>query len=536
MSTRFHPLFSKEKWPLRLNNPFYYEPHPLALQAAKDLQQHLPSPAEGKMYGVLVVENNQHSLGYLAAYSGQIEKFDESKEYFQEGDFVPMVFDYLAPDGYFKANEALISQLNKDILALEQSEERQAVLQQLHDAKANAQAEIEKQRKTMAQAKHHRDEMRSNGTITAELQEQLIRESQFQKAEFRRIKKKFQAFILPLQQFADKNNEDITAMKQQRRKQSDNLQQWLFSHFLVSDSHGKTDSLLNIFKEAIGRIPPSGAGECCEPKLLNYAFTHQLRPLSMAMFWWGESPKGEIRLHKHFYPACQGKCKPILDWMLRDVDIEPNPLEQADQRTIKILYEDEMLAVIYKPEGMLSVPGKSGRASVASLMRQHWPTADSPLIVHRLDMATSGLMIVAKNKRAHYLLQKQFKDHTVKKKYVALLERPIDKNDGVVNLPIRPDLQDRPRQMVDYKNGRQAFTRYHVVEIKNGKTRIELYPETGRTHQLRVHCASPLGLNAPIVGDRLYGHPADRLYLHAESITFTHPSTGKTMTFEEKTI
>ena len=292
MYTSYHPLFSKEKWPLRLNNPFYYEPHPLALQAAKDLQQHLPSPAEGKMYGVLVVENNQHSLGYLAAYSGQIEKFDESKEYFQEGDFVPMVFDYLAPDGYFKANEALISQLNKDILALEQSEERQAVLQQLHDAKANAQAEIEKQRKTMAQAKHHRDEMRSNGTITAELQEQLIRESQFQKAEFRRIKKKFQAFILPLQQFADKNNEDITAMKQQRRKQSDNLQQWLFSHFLVSDSHGKTDSLLNIFKEAIGRIPPSGAGECCEPKLLNYAFTHQLRPLSMAMFWWGESPKG----------------------------------------------------------------------------------------------------------------------------------------------------------------------------------------------------------------------------------------------------
>lgn len=250
----------------------------------------------------------------------------------------------------------------------------------------------------------------------------------------------------------------------------------------------------------------------------------------MAMMWWGDSPKREVRHHGQYYPACNKRCKPVLGWMLQGLNVAPNPLEQPTRHDLETLYEDADICVVLKPAGMLSVPGKSGRESVEQFMRQRYPQVACPLIVHRLDMATSGLMVIAKTMEAYKDLQAQFARHEVKKRYVALLSRDLDRPSGQVSLPLRPDLDDRPRQVVDEKYGREALTTYE----QTGRQRVNLYPHTGRTHQLRVHCAHQRGLGNPILGDELYGTKADRLYLHAEQITFRHPTTGQTMVFTAK--
>lgn len=294
----------------------------------------------------------------------------------------------------------------------------------------------------------------------------------------------------------------------------------------MANARGERRDLLQIF----GSVPPSGSGECCEPKLLQYAYNHGLRPISMAMMWWGESPRQEVRHEGQYYPACNKRCKPILRWMMQGLDVEPNPLEQPTSHQLEIIYEDEALCVVMKPAGMLSVPGKSGRESVEQIMRQRYPQAACPLIVHRLDMATSGLLIITKTMEAYLDLQAQFTRHEVRKRYVAVLSRDLDTPSGRVALPLRPDLDDRPRQVVDEVYGREAVSDYEQV----GHRRVHLYPLTGRTHQLRLHCAHPSGLGNPILGDELYGMKADRLYLHAEQISFRHPSTGKMVTFTAK--
>lgn len=530
--TRLHPLLSDIEPPERLNNPFCYEPHPMAKLAAEAVMRRLPTLGEGKMFGVLVVETAEGTLGYLLAYSGQTDVFVHGND-LTEDDFVPAVFNYLQPNGYFKAHEAEITALNHRISDLEKASE-------LFDARRTLQAKnnefIEKteaMRQALTIAKQQRDERRKAGTLSAEEHEELIRESQFQKAELRRRKKKFKEELSRLRNNVAMRENEITLLKEKRKKLSDSLQRWLFTEFRVADSHGKKRSLLAIFDDFIGTLPPSGAGECCEPKLLHYAFTHQLRPVTMAMFWWGESPKGEVRIHGNYYPACQGKCKPLLSWMLRDIPMDENLLERTEEQTLDIVYEDDALAVVSKPAGMLSVSGKSARPSVQSIMQERWPDADGPLIVHRLDMDTSGLMVVARTKGAHEKLQQQFERRETEKTYLALLERTIKEPEGRISLPLRPDLDDRPRQLVDYKHGKPALTLYNIIGVSNGLTVAELHPKTGRTHQLRVHCAHQDGLGAPIVGDRLYGHAAERLYLHAVRLTITHPTTGERMTFEQ---
>ena len=298
--------------------------------------------------------------------------------------------------------------------------------------------------------------------------------------------------------------------------------------------------------EHITLFPPSGTGECCEPKLLQYAFTHGMRPVEMAMFWWGEPPKTEIRQHGQFYPACNGKCKPLLTWMLKGMNVAANALEVEAKQSIDIVYEDRDLAVIVKPSGMLTVPGRSKQQSVETILRQRWNDNDTPIIVHRLDMATSGLLVVARNKEAHKHLQAQFKAKMVRKRYIALLDATLLNrvglpSEGTISLPLCADELDRPRQMVDRNKGKTAITHYKII----GKTplqdshyseavKVELCPITGRTHQLRVHCAHSEGLACPILGDTLYGKRADRLYLHAEYLAFTHPTTGKPLSFESK--
>ena len=561
----FHPLDPCVKRPEQMNNPFDYEPDEAVLAACREVQMILSltpdlSPSgesSGKMYGVLIVEDDEGRLGYLAAYSGQIlDRADWP-------GFVPAVFDYLQPDGHFKREEAAISAINHEIDRLEHDADYVEQCRQLALLRHDGQEAVDRATVLMRKAKQLRDRRRLEGYLSASEQAEMIGESQFLKAEVRRAKQRMAAHVAEAEERLQPTASRIAQLKVERRQRSDALQTWLFNQFQMLNANGERRSLIDIFKDTPMLVPPSGAGECCEPKLLQYAYQHGMRPLQMGMFWWGASPKQEIRHHKNFYPACSGKCKPILGWMLSTAPPSAPEgatiLSWAESHSAKktivapsgtedggfpILFEDAHLAVISKPAGMLSVPGKTSDESVLSLMRRRWPEADPNLImVHRLDQATSGLMVVTRTRRAHHDLQRQFRHHEVRKMYVALLENN-DKNDdncddkknekfsmksGKIELPLLPDPMNRPYQVVDHTRGKKGVTEYCFVS----ENRVELRPLTGRTHQLRVHCAHTDGLGRPIVGDTLYGHRADRLYLHAAELQFRHPATGEWLTFED---
>lgn len=545
--------------PERMNNPLDYQPHPLCIAVCKELQTYLSEREDwreeidkGKMFGVLIVENAQPAsgapeIGYLAAYSGQIGGRSDWD------DFVPAVFDYLQPDGYFKTHEAEISGINQSIRKLEANthmkEAKGLILQLQEERKHTIAAYQEKIKK----AKAKRDARREAGSLNPEEEAEMVKESQFMKAELRRLKKSLSEKT-SLETEYEAYQADILSLKQLRKTLSDALQQWLFSQFRMQNHEGESKDLLEIFRDAALRdypqatiatsriaalkmVPPAGSGECCEPKLLQYAYSLGYKPLQMAMFWWGESPKEEIRHHLHFYPACNGKCKPILQWMLPASTFEPAAVDLSLYNKVETLYEDREIAVIHKPEGLLSVPGKdAAQPSVYALMRSKYPEATGPLIVHRLDMSTSGVMMIAKTEFAYHRLQKAFLNHQIQKKYVAIISGKDIPEKGIISLPLMPDYLDRPRQIVDHELGKEAITEYEVLEpVDDSHLRIALYPKTGRTHQLRVHCAHQEGLNAPILGDPLYGNEkAARLHLHAEEITFEHPLTGKKMTITRK--
>ena len=552
-------LLSGIDFPERMNNPLDYQPHPLCIAVCKELQTYLSEREDwreeidkGKMFGVLIVENAQPAsgapeIGYLAAYSGQIGGRSDWD------DFVPAVFDYLQPDGYFKTHEAEISGINQSIRKLEANthmkEAKGLILQLQEERKHTIAAYQEKIKK----AKAKRDARREAGSLNPEEEAEMVKESQFMKAELRRLKKSLSEKT-SLETEYEAYQADILSLKQLRKTLSDALQQWLFSQFRMQNHEGESKDLLEIFRDAALRdypqatiatsriaalkmVPPAGSGECCEPKLLQYAYSLGYKPLQMAMFWWGESPKEEIRHHLHFYPACNGKCKPILQWMLPASTFEPAAVDLSLYNKVETLYEDREIAVIHKPEGLLSVPGKdAAQPSVYALMRSKYPEATGPLIVHRLDMSTSGVMMIAKTEFAYHRLQKAFLNHQIQKKYVAIISGKDIPEKGIISLPLMPDYLDRPRQIVDHELGKEAITEYEVLEpVDDFHLRIALYPKTGRTHQLRVHCAHQEGLKAPILGDPLYGNEkAARLHLHAEEITFEHPLTGKKMTITRK--
>ena len=408
-----------EEYPKRMNNPFDYEPHPLCVKACRELQAYLAKREDwqeeisrGKMFGILIVERNEPGqntpqLGYLAAYSGQIGGRSDWE------DFVPAVFDYLQPNGFFKIREAIISSMNLIIKDMEVSEKKiQQLIQPLEGLRKS---EIDKLQKNLKEAKAKRDAIRQRGNLTSEEEAELIRESQYMKAEFRRKKRKIEEKTEPELDY-EKIKEDIRKIKQSRKQHSDNLQRWLFSQFNMLNDKGECKNLIDIFKDTAAKTPPAGSGECCEPKLLQYAYSLGYKPLQMAMFWWGESPKEEIRHHLHFYPACNGKCKPILQWMLPASTFEPAAVDLSIYNKVETLYEDREIAVIHKPEGLLSVPGKdTAQPSVYALMRSKYPEATGPLIVHRLDMSTSGVMMIAKTEFAYHRLQKAFLNHQIQK-------------------------------------------------------------------------------------------------------------------------
>ena len=328
---------------------------------------------------------------------------------------------------------------------------------------------------------------------------------------------------------------EIERLRTERKTRSAALQQRLFKQFQMLDACGRKRDLCDIFQDTAQKVPPAGAGECAAPKLLQYAYRSGLQPVAMAEFWWGDSPKNEIRRHGYYYPACKGKCEPILRHMLQGLQVEDNPLQNDSHRDteLEILYEDEWLLVVNKPAGMLSVPGKLDVDSVYQRVRRIYPEATGPMIVHRLDMATSGLLLIAKTKEVHQNLQAQFKNRTVRKRYVALLDGLVKRREGLIALPLRPDPEDRPRQVVDEVSGKPAVTLFETLICEAHRSRVLFFPQTGRTHQLRVHAAHPLGLDAPIVGDELYGKRAERLYLHAEYLAFRHPVSGRMIEVEK---
>ncbi len=521
--------------PEKFTFPFCYTPHPLCIEAANELQEYIKSQIlwaeelnRGKMFGVLVVRTDTGEIGYLASFSGTLAGS------YNHPYFVPPIYDLLQPDGFFRIEEENISTINAKIEQIRDDVYYRECKDLLEKEKAYSFQLLNDAKVSLIEAKKTREIRRSVHPEETELRE-MIRESQFQKAEYKRLERYWKKRISDLHERVDAYEKEIERFKVERKRRSAALQKELFAQFKILNVRGEIKDLCTIFEEEVHKIPPAGAGECAAPKLLQYAYLNHLEPVAMAEFWWGDSPKTEIRRHGYFYPSCKGKCGPILKYMLQGLNVEPNPLSDACgvETELEIVYEDEYLLVINKPEGLLSVPGKNNADSVFRRMRERYPDATGPMIVHRLDMSTSGLLLIAKSKEVHQNLQAQFKRRTVKKRYIALLDGVILNDEGEINLPICLNPDDRPRQMVSWKYGKPAMTQYKVLERLQTRTRVTFYPITGRTHQLRVHAAHPQGLNCPIVGDRLYGRESDRLYLHAEYLEFEHPISSEIIRVEK---
>ena len=534
--------------PEKFTFPFYYEPHELSIIAATELQSYLETQSDfehnfglqenqeglviGKMFGVLVCKNQEGELGYLWAFSGKLAGVNHLPH------FVPTIFDMLHEDGFFRKEEEVLNAINRQIEILENSDELQSKKNQLDVTKIEALTDIQNQKDKIKKLKIERDEKRISFTNLSsseieQLEFELSEESKKESILLKKMTKYWNFQIEKAQKEVNLLLDEINQLKEERRQKSGALQQKLFAEYSFLNQFGERKSIGEIFNNN----PPAGAGECAAPKLLHYAFEHNLKPIAMAEFWWGQSPKSEIRKHKQFYPACKSKCEPILmSHMLKGLDMESNPFQEnpAEGKDIEIVFEDEVLAVINKPAEFLSVPGKIISDSVYQRIKDLYPNATGPLIVHRLDMSTSGLMLIAKDEETYVKLQSQFIKRTIKKRYVALLDGILTEEQGFIDLPLRVDLDDRPRQLVCYEHGKPAQTKWEKIQVRNNQTLVYFYPITGRTHQLRVHASHELGLKTPIVGDDLYGSKANRLHLHAESLTFEHPITREKMTITKE--
>ncbi len=523
--------------PEKFTFPFSYEPHPLTELAASELQDQLKSAEirneiSGKMYGVLVIQNQSGKIGYLTSFSGQ--DFEGEPPV----NFVPPIYNRLELEGFYKRGEEDLDRINKKIKSLEEDQQFKKLMNELKEQSKQSNLELKSEQVKKQKAKALRKEKREEGMVNLspeafdKLDDKLRKESINEDYNYKKLNKGWKKKIATIQSKVAVYESQIQQLKKERKQKSIKLQKQIFDQYQFLNVKGKTKSLEKVF-EPVG-YPPSGAGDCALPKLLQYAFAHQYKPIAMGEFWWGKAPKSELRKEGRFYPACSGKCKPILGHMLNGLNLEDDPLLQytADDKVIETLYEDEQIAVIVKPAGLLSIPSKEIKDSVLSRMGKRYPKATGPLLAHRLDKMTSGIMLISKDLESHKFLQKQFMDKTIQKRYCAILEGKLDKNEGEVNLPLAVDEDNRPMQKVDYEIGRKALTQWKLIKQSENRSEVLFIPVTGRTHQLRVHAAHPQGLDAPIVGDTLYGKRDERLMLHAEYIQFKHPKSQEMMEFE----
>lgn len=547
----FHPIVNNANvaLPKQFTYPFYYEPHPLCIAAANEVKSYLELQTDfehnfgldssktglkiGKMFGVMVVESVDKKLGYIAAFSGKLGESNHLK------GFVPPIYDTLNPDGFYKKGEAYLNSLSEKITRLEHDIVLKKAQLNLTTTTQKAEDAIEKFKRYEKEEKQKRNQIRIKAVdLNLDKKQQLFKQLDAQSKsislQLKLLKRESKKAIETAKVQLNELQKPIESLKLERKTLSADLQKQIHKNYQFLNAKQKTKNLLDIFKTTNLGQPPAAAGECAAPKLFQFAYNHKLKPVAMAEFWWGASPKSEIRQHQQFYPSCRGKCEPILGHMMLGLDVEPNPIAQIQpfKGDLDIIYEDEYLLLVNKPHEFLSVPGKTIKDSVLTRLQTYLPNASGPLLVHRLDMSTSGLLLAAKNEKTHKNLQKQFINRSIKKRYVALLNGKISKNEGIIDLPLRVDLNNRPRQLVCYTHGKPAKTKYKVIGVEaNNTTRVHFYPISGRTHQLRVHAAHHLGLHAPIVGDDLYGNKANRLHLHSAFLSFMHPVKQKQMRF-----
>lgn len=533
----FFPAPDNFELPKHFPSPFNHLPHPIAEQAILELQKILKGETEwqhdfdapdgGKMLGVLVVRDQDGRLGFLTAFSGML-----AGRWSWPG-FVPPVFDLAERATFLPAGEVKLAIYQQEIQALQQADDYIAMQAQIAELTLQQDAEISLLKEANRQRKIERRQQRQafGTSLSQSLREKLFArlsfESQQDKRALRGLVEQWRECLFVTQTKLKALDIQIKALKSERSELSNGLHRLVFDGYLLCNRLAERQAITDFFPEG---LPPGGAGDCAAPKLIHYANQQGLKPIALAEFWWGAAPKEGVRHHGHFYPACRGKCHPILPFMLRGLDLQTwqsaaHQFTDLDAPTT--IYEDADLVVVNKPWGLLSIPGKEISDSVFTRMQQRYPEARGPLLVHRLDMSTSGLLLIAKNEIAHKALQKQFLNRSIEKRYVAVLSKrlPDEPNSGSINLPLRVDLDDRPRQMVCYSHGKAAKTEWQVITRNQTTTRIYFCPVTGRTHQLRVHAAHHTGLNAAIVGDELYGQPSERLLLHAECLSFTHPIT-----------
>lgn len=552
--THFQESIETFSLPERFTFPFYYQPHPLCELASKELQTYLEQQTlwhhdfneSGKMFGVLLVQNSCGEIGYLSAFSGKLA----NKTVLD--NFVPPVDDSTNAE-FFLQEQKVINDLNQELSALISAPELQIQKDQLNSIKLEASEAISQAQQQAATNKKLRKVKRKQAETTlcpdefTLLKETLAKESVADKNDIKYLKLAWQEKIELVEKSLQQLTTAITDIKIQRATLSSTLQKKLFAQYRFVNINHEEKNLSDIFENTAFHqkygVPPAGAGDCAAPKLLQYAFKNQLNPLAMAEFWWGKAPKSEVRQHKNYYTACIGKCQPILTHMLEGMLVDENPMlaEAKQSNNIEVIYQDEHIAIIDKPYNLLSVPGKEIKESVYSQAKELFPQAQGPLIVHRLDMSTSGIMVLALTKQANKELQRQFIQREITKRYVALLSGPVEALKGHLNgeitLPLTGDYDDRPRQMVCFDEGKEAHTLWQLATGLNHSLEdkslipVHLYPKTGRTHQLRVHCAHHLGLNMPILGDDLYGSPDERLYLHAEELNLKHPYSKQTLKF-----
>lgn len=537
MIPSFKPLQSGVLPPDGFPDPFQIPPHPLAVEAAKDLQSFLDKPdsqnhyaldKEGKMFGVLVVQSSEYGIGYLSGFSGKL-----NGAWHHEG-FVPPVFDLKKRLSLLEPGEQRLKELGEQINKLNQHPEHLAMCQKLSLLEQEYDLEFKALAKLLLERKQKRHSLRQEAQLTRNERVliQLSFESQNDKRQRKRLRQKWSKSCEEITAQIKTYNDRIQCLRHERSRLSSRLQKQSFAGYQLKNFLREVTPLTSFYNN---NSPPGGAGDCAAPKLLQFAFKNKLKPIALAEFWWGEEPSSSIRHHGHFYPPCRGKCRPILPYLLQGLVSEEVRVTVSEPCVPEVIFEDEAIIVLNKPEGLLSVPGKTDQCSALDWLKQHYPEAEGPLLVHRLDMSTSGLLLAAKSTSVYKALQTQFMQRVVKKRYVALLSGRLQRTSGLVELPIRVDLDDRPRQLVCYDYGKPALTRWRVLgEAQNGWTRVYFYPITGRTHQLRIHAAHKLGLGLPIVGDELYGKAGKRLMLHANQLQFRHPTTGKEMLFESK--